>query len=111
MNESFTRSRLDLFCVMAEGLTINETIADFRAALPNYIQVRDGEITLVVPHPRAIQLNITSLAVATIGRLRNLSMEARGIIVSKIEALKQDVVLKFETLKTTVQSFKVNALD
>ena len=108
VNETIDKARISLERVR---LTINETIADFRAALPNYIQVRDGEITLVVPHPRAIQLNITSLAVATIGRLRNLSMEARGIIVSKIEALKHDAVLKFETLKTTVQSFKVNALD
>ena len=108
VNETIDKARISLERVR---LTINETIADFRAALPKYIQVRDGEITLVVPHPRAIKLNITSLAVATIRRLRNLSMEARGVIVSKIESLKQDAVLKFETLKTTLQSFKVNALD
>ena len=108
INETIDKARISLERIR---LTINETISDFRAALPKYIQVSDGEITLVVPHPRAIKLNITSLAVATMGRLKNLSMEARGIIVTKIESLKQDAVLTFETLKTNLQSFKVNALD
>ena len=95
-------------------ITINKTIT----AIPKYIQVTEGGITFVIPHPRSFDGNIKTLAIATVQRFKNLPQEAlakiealKQTIIDKIRSLKRDVVIKIKSLKINLKDLKVQALE
>ena len=115
INVTIDKARISLEKVR---ITINKTISDFRAALPKFIQVTEGGITFVIPHPRSFDGNIKSLAIASVKRVKNLPKEALEMIeslkqkaITKIESLKRDAVNNLKTLKIKLQSLKEQGLD
>ena len=100
------------------SININETMADFRAALSNYIQVTQGAITLVIPHSGSFVRNMSTIAIALadkVGSIPQLVLEKmmayKPVLMQRFRALKRDTLVKIKNLEMQIMALKVQALD
>ena len=104
INKTITNARM---AIRNAGGTINKTITDFRLALPQYIQVTEHGVTVVIPR---FDGKIKALALASVEKMKTLKRD----FLEKMQSLKETTLVKVQALKQQaarkIESLRQNAV-
>ena len=76
-------------------IAIKKMIIDIRMALPKYIQVKEGSVSVIIPHPRPVSGTFKMLAKDSVQAIKDLKHQA----LEKVELLKWRVKVKMGNLE------------